>query len=309
MEKSKNEIFIEKARKIHNDKYDYSKVEYINAKTKVCIKCPIHGEFWQTPTDHLSGKGCKYCANNVKYTSEKFIEKAKKIHGNKYDYSNVNYVNNSTKVCIVCTEHGEFWQIPSSHLSGCGCKKCADKLNGFKRRDDTDFFIIKSQSKYKNAYDYSKVNYVTAKEKICIICPEHGEFWQTPDNHLRGHSCPKCNTSKLENEIRSILSENNIKFEEQKKFEWMGLQSLDFYITEYNIAIECQGIQHFEPNDHFGGNYGFNNIKERDIRKKELCSKNGVTILYYANYSYDFPYEVITDNKILIEKITNNKYI
>ena len=239
MEKSKNEIFIEKARKIHNDKYDYSKVEYINAKTKVCIKCPIHGEFWQTPTDHLSGKGCKYCANNVKYTSENFVEKSKKIHGNKYDYSNVNYVNNSTKVCI--------------------------------------------------------------------ICPEHGEFWQTPDNHLRGHSCPKCNTSKLENEIRSILSENNIKFEEQKKFEWMGLLSLDFYITEYNIAIECQGIQHFEPNDHFGGNDVFNDIKERDMRKKELCRENGVTILYYANYSYDFPYEVITDNKILIEKITNNK--
>ena len=106
-----------------------------------------------------------------------------------------------------------------------------------------------------------------------------------------------------------IKASNNIGFEEQKKFEWLGKQSLDFYLPDYHIAIECQGIQHFKPNEHFGSDDGFNNTTERDKHKKELCEENNIAIIYYANYSYDFPYEVVTDNEILIEKITNNKNI
>ena len=108
MEKTKNEIFIEKAKKVHGDKYDYSKVNYIDSKTKICIICPEHGEFWQTPSSHLRKRGCPFCANNIKYTNEKFIEKASAIHHNRYDYSKTKYVNNKTKVCIICPEHGEF---------------------------------------------------------------------------------------------------------------------------------------------------------------------------------------------------------
>ena len=304
-----NEIFIEKSKQIHGGKYDYSKVEYVNAKTKVCIICPEHGEFWQTPSDHLSGRGCRYCANNIKRSAEEFIGKAREIHGEKYDYSKVQYINNSTKVCIICPQHGEFWQVPSSHLSGMGCKKCADKMNSIKRRSNSIVFAEKSNIIYGNKYDYSNVIYLTAKDKVCIVCPKHGVFWQTPDSHIAGHSCPKCNASKLEDEVRNILSENNIGFEEQKKFEWLGKQSLDFYLPDYHIAIECQGIQHFKPNEHFGGDDGFNNTTERDKHKKELCEENNIAIIYYANYSYDFPYEVVTDNEILIEKITNNKNI
>ena len=121
--------FTEKAKKVHGDKYDYSKVEYINNKTKVCIICPEHGEFWQTPDSHLRGRGCRQCSiksmkDKQRLSTEDFIEKAKEIHGNKYDYSKVDYVNSQTKVCIICPKHGEFWQTPLNHLKGKGCPDC-----------------------------------------------------------------------------------------------------------------------------------------------------------------------------------------
>ena len=131
MKKLTLESFLERAEKIHNNKYDYSKVEYVNAKTKVCIICPKHGEFWQTPDNHLKGKGCAYCANVKKITTEEFIERAREVHGDKYDYSSSVYVNNKTKIKIICPIHGEFELTPNAHLQGRGCKKC----NKIKKED------------------------------------------------------------------------------------------------------------------------------------------------------------------------------
>ena len=120
------EEFIKRAREVHGDKYDYSKVEYINSNTKVCIICPEHGEFWQTPGSHLSGKGCEKCVR-PSYDTKSFVDCAKKIFGDKYDYSKVEYVNTKTKVCIICSKHGEFWMKPNVHLQGCGCNLCFKK--------------------------------------------------------------------------------------------------------------------------------------------------------------------------------------
>jgi hypothetical protein len=107
--KINTEIFIEKAKKVHKDKnYDYSKVDYINSSTLVTIICPIHGEFKQIPSNHLRGKGCPYCAGHARLNNEIFIERSNKIHNFKYDYSKVEYVNNSTPVTIICPIHGEF---------------------------------------------------------------------------------------------------------------------------------------------------------------------------------------------------------
>ena len=113
--KKTKEEFIKEATEKHNGKYDYSKVEYVNSKTKVCIICPEHDEFWQTPSNHTRGQGCPYCGHNVtgkskRSSKEEFIKKANEKHKGKYDYSKVNYMNNSTKVCIICPEHDEFWQ-------------------------------------------------------------------------------------------------------------------------------------------------------------------------------------------------------
>ena len=141
----KNNIFIEKARQIHNDKYDYSKVNYVNSRTKVCIICPTHGEFWQTPHNHLKGYGCAECGKEKshlpKITTEDFISKSKERHGNKYDYSKAYYKTWDAKVCIICPEHGEFWQTPSNHINGSGCPKCANEKRKNALLKDTKLFV------------------------------------------------------------------------------------------------------------------------------------------------------------------------
>lgn len=240
-----------------------------------------------------------------KLTNNQFIEKAKKIHGEKYDYSKVEYINNRTKVCIICPIHGEFWQTPNKHLLGSGCQICGNELISIIKRSNKIDFINKANFVHNHKYDYSKVEYVNARTKVCIICPEHGEFWQTPDDHLHGKECPFCKTSKIEKLISNVLCENNVSFEQQKKFEWLGKQSLDFYLPDYNIAIECQGKQHFEAVEHFGGLKGFKKTLLRDKKKRKLCKNNNIGLLYYSDLNIDFPYEVITDINNLINVIKN----
>ena len=300
--------FIDRAREIHGDKYDYSKVNYINSSTKICIICSVHGEFWQTPHMHLHGQGCLRCAKDTlkminSMETNVFIDRAKEIHGDKYDYSKVNYINNHTKVCIICPVHGEFYIRPLNHLHlKQGCSKCANvECLGVEN------FIDRAREIHGDKYDYSKVEYVNNHTKVCIICPKHGEFWQTPNRHLCGCGCPICNESKLEREVNKLLIENKINFEYQKKFDWLDKQSLDFYLPEYNIAIECQGRQHFMCDLN-----GWNNIEHLhktlllDKRKMELCLKHNIVILYYSNLNIEYPYFVIEGKHNLLKEI--NKY-
>jgi rubrerythrin len=196
MEKKSLDTFISQANDTHSGKYDYSKVNYLNAHTKVCIICPVHGEFWQRPQDHIDKKqGCPKCSfDNRKLTHDEFISKAKEVHGNRYDYSKVEYKGWKQKVCIICPIHGEFWQDPTSHIAKhhkSGCPKCGKSIT-----KTTEQFIQEAIKIHGNKYDYSKVNYINAQTKICIICPEHGEFLQKPYMHLRGNGCPKCNINK-----------------------------------------------------------------------------------------------------------------
>lgn len=336
-------IFCEKAKEIHGNKYDYSKVDYIKAKSKVCIICPEHGEFWQTPDSHLKGSGCPVCGNinsSIKQTLSlaDFIQKAKEIHDDKYDYSKVEYVNHQIKVYIICPEHGEFWQTPNNHLSGKGCPKCIGRNkttqdfideviqkfgniydfnktkyinsqtkvtigynNKFfeieprkllvsskpitkERVYNQNDFIEKAKEIHGNKYDYSKVDYINSQTKVCIICPEHGEFWQRPNVHLNKHGCPFCKTSKLEEIVKLELNKNNIRYIHQyypkilsKKFSH---QSLDFYLPDYNIAIECQGRQHFIPIKYFGGEEKLKQQIILDSTKFKKCNDNGIKILY-----------------------------
>jgi very-short-patch-repair endonuclease len=300
------EEFIEKAREVHGNKYDYSKVDYVSNHTKVCIICPEHGEFLQEPIAHLRGQNCPICGRKIARDKlskgrDKFIEAAKLIHGDRYDYSKVEYVNSDTKVTIICPIHGEFEIQPKHHLSGCGCQKCKRGENAKKLTLTTEEFIEKARKVHGDKYDYSKVEYVNSHKKVCIICPIHGEFMQAPNDHLNGRGCRICSESKLEAKISNLLNENKIVYERQKMFFWLGRKSLDFYLPNYNIAIECQGIQHFQEVKHFKDK--FNEIKERDKIKKKLCDENGVRILYYSDLKIEYPYEVITNTDELINMI------
>lgn len=181
------EMFIEKANNIHNNKYDYSESIYINGKNKIKIKCIQHGIFEQLPTNHLNGQNCPECQTNKKVTKEDFIKRSIKIHGNKYDYTNINFTIMTNPIEIICKNHGVFTQLPVYHVNGNGCYKC----HGLTKT--TEDFINKANKIHKNLYNYSKVKYENARKKILIICKQHGDFKQSPNDHLSGNGCTKCN--------------------------------------------------------------------------------------------------------------------
>ena len=187
----KTNEFIDKAIQIHGDKYNYSKVEYINAKTKVQIICKEHGEFLQTPNKHLMGQGCSKCgketiSNRFRTSTNDFINKSMQIHGDKYNYSKVQYINAKTKVIIICKKHGEFLQSPNNHLYGYGCINCRNENSGNSQRLTNNDFINKAKQIHGDKYDYSKVQYINSHLNVKIICNIHGEFNQKPNNHLNG---------------------------------------------------------------------------------------------------------------------------
>ena len=233
------EDFITKAKEVHGDKYDYSNVEYVNTNVKVCIICPEHGEFCQSPHGHLRGRGCPKCGANKSRKSrtsntEIFIEKARKIHGDKYDYSKINYINKCTKVCIVCPEHGEFWQTPGSHTNtGNGCPLCGNKNGSEKRLKSINIFIKQAKEIHGDKYDYSKVEYSGNHEKVIIICPEHGEFLQSPDKHLQGCGCPKCAGNVKSNAKEFIEKSKKIH---GNKYDYSKVEYINCHT---NVCIIC----------------------------------------------------------------------
>lgn len=297
-----NDLYVEKARKAHGSKYDYSKVVYVNAKTKICIICAEHGEFLQLPSKHLAGNTCPVCAdkirnlNNLKKDSE-FIEEAQIKHNHKYSYDKVEYLNARTKLIITCEKHGDFHCTPNNHLRGKGCPKCVGK------NKSTDDWIEDAKQVHGDKYDYSKVHYKKCDSKVCIQCGVHGDFWQVAQYHLSGNGCPACKQSKLENEVDAILGKLSLKYERQYKPLFLkngkGQQSLDFFLHDYNIGIECQGEQHFKPIDFAGKgekwmNQLFDRNKNSDERKLKRCFSNGIKIIYvidkdeFRDMSYHF---------------------
>jgi very-short-patch-repair endonuclease len=304
---------IEAFAKKYGDKYDYSKVEYKGYHTNVYIICPKHGEFKVTPANFLLGKQCPKCKVEklrefFSLTTDEFIQKAKEIHGDKYDYSKVEYVNNNTDICVICPIHGEVWQTPANHLKNSGCRYCSCEKTHLAQKKTTEQFIKEARAIHGDKYDYSKVDYKGNKKDVIIICPIHGEFKQSPVSHLNGRGCKLCNESHLEKEVTKKLDLNGIIHNREKKFKWLGGKSIDFYLPQHNIAIECQGKQHFSPMIFFDKNDSFKNRVERDVCKKQLCEEHGVKLYYFSHENFDeFLGEKVYHNiDELIEKITNN---
>ena len=211
MKKLSTKEFITKANQIHNFKYDYSKTDYVNSRTKINIICKKHGSFLQNPNSHLQKCGCIKCYKN-KLSSQNFIKKALQIHENKYNYSKTIYKNNYTKIVIICKKHGIFLQRPSDHLNGSGCKKCTNNILTTKE------FITKANQIHNFKYDYSKTDYVNSRTKINIICKKHGEFYQQPRYHLNGHGCSFCSGRRIMTQdfIKKVNEIHNFKYDYSK---------------------------------------------------------------------------------------------
>lgn len=195
----KTSIFIEKARSVHGDRYGYGRAVYVRNKDKVVITCKNHGDFEQTPDSHLSGRGCIKCgleaiaAKRSQESRDGFIEKARAVHGDSYDYTNVEYVNAKTNVSIACANHGYFKQTPNNHLTGYGCTKCGIESRAAKKSQEAkDDFIEKACAIHGDRYDYSKAVYTRSRDKVIITCASHGVFEQRAREHLSGNGCPSC---------------------------------------------------------------------------------------------------------------------
>ena len=302
--------FVAKLKKIYGDYYDYSLVSYNDCNTPVKLICPKHGEFSATPNNLLQGHACKKCgkesySEKTKHTIEQFIEKARKIHGDKYDYSQSVYLGARKDITVICPEHGPFTQRASAHLLGQGCPKCADN-----QKIDKEEFIRRAREIHGDKYNYSKVDYINNYTKVIITCPEHGDFEQLPHSHLKGNGCRKCyDDPLLEREVFELLKKNCILFVQQKTFDELKDKrklKFDFYLPEYNVAIECQGIEHYKPIEFFGGVEAYNDRVKKDKMKIDFCKEHGIKLIHYSHLSkIKTDYPVIHTKKKLLTEIND----
>ena len=301
---SKLENFINNAKKIHKNKYEYLKTLYgRNNREKVIITCPKHGDFLQKPCKHLVGQGCPKCSGKNRTTQE-IIEKFRGVYNNKYDYSKVTYLGLHKKVCIICKIHGKFFQTPNNHLRNRQCPLCSEKrrLENIKKRRHTKKDVL---SKFRNVhgtkYDYSKFVYHTYHKKGKIICLKHGLFWQNADKHIRGEGCPKCvhRISKPEEEFLNYLKIPNTPTYRQLKIYH---SNVDGYDKNTNTIYEFLG-------DYYHGNPK----KFKLCDYNETCNKTFGELYYNTfekfrllkNLGYNIKYVWESDWKKFIKKETN----
>lgn len=286
----------------------FNNVEYVNNKTKVKLYCHYkddngneHGEFEITPGHFLNGERCPKCryiksALKKRRNINDVIELANKTHKNKYDYSLItSYKNDREKLPIICKEHGVFYQTMNNHIkSKQGCPICGKLKSSFDKILTSEEFIIRSNERHNNKYDYSKVEYIKSGDKVKIICPTHGEFEQIARNHLFGQGCPKCfqEKSNFEKEvfeyIKTILPNENI-IENDRTI--LNGKELDIYIPNLKISFEINGlIWHSEK---------FNDEKKYHLRKTQLCEKQGIRLIHI------FEDEWVDKNDICKSRILN----
>lgn len=252
------EIMMNRLINKHGNRFDYSKMIYTGAHKNIIITCRKHNHtFSQRIDHHLYGMGgCPKCqAEDVSIfhssNTKEYIEKAKIIHGDLYDYSKVIYTGSLNNIIIICPIHGEFILIASNHLTGYGCHKC--KLESFSHYDS---FILRANIKYNNKYDYSKVIFLDNNEKVKIICPIHGLFNQTPNNHMQSvDGCPKCGREIYFKEMRKIRFQSFLN-ETAKKHNNKYDYSKSIYLGSHDdIEIGCPIHGYFwqRASRHLGG--------------------------------------------------------
>lgn len=282
------EQFIEDMNRIYGKKLKFNFNEYTRKSGTVTAICPKHGQIKHTAAYWLTGKGCDYC--NGKFFPKDFVKLAKKVHGDRYDYSKTEVPKSTqSKVTIICPEHGEFKQFVWLHLSGCKCPSCAAYPNRLTKEERGELFIQKAKERYGNKFDYSKVNYVNNDTPVEIYCKEHHvSFMTTPDTHIRKGSgaCPNCVRSEGEALIYAFLSKRSIKFHTQYKLEHDNPKCkrtyliADFYVPDYNLVIEFNGIQHYKSFPFFNNKeWTLEDQQIRDATLIDVLQRKGIRLL------------------------------
>ena len=272
----KTKLFIEKARKIHGDKYDYSKVEYTKSREKIIVICKEHGLFEQTANSHIQCIGCPVCgrikASKTKtFTHDEFIKKANEVHNNLFDYSKVEYINSQTKVIITCKIHGDFEQMPNSHLQGCMCWDCG-RIKLIEAQSFTiDEFIKRAHEIHNHKYDYSQVIYTGANNDVIIICKTHGKFNQRPSKHINcKQGCAMCSGKynfTTEEFINKCLITHGNKYDYSKS---------QYVNSKTKVLITCKKCGDFEqnPSEHYNAGANCPNCINSNYSKQSIIYLN-----------------------------------
>jgi hypothetical protein len=238
------EQFLEKAKEVHGDKYDYSKSVYKNNYTPIEINCLKHGKFFQTSTSHINrGAGCPKCGlersiEKQRKSPKEFLKQIKTVHGDKYDFSKTQYKGATEKVIVTCPKHGDFGVTAHHLLDGAGCPKCARENTGKSNSLSQDEFINRSNLVHDDKYDYSNVEYNGINNRVKIICPIHGEFLQTPNTHMSGGGCQKCGFESISQNNISNTKDfiKSAKIVHGKKYDY---SLVDYKINTTPVKISC----------------------------------------------------------------------
>lgn len=333
MKKNKEEDVIQRIEKICKEKSDYVKTltflgfvddQWIGNTTKLILECSLHGKWETTSYVHfINGTGCRQCSilskNKEKMDkySKEFLEKAKIIHKNKYDYSLVNYTKANNYINIICPVHGIFQQTPNSHLNGTGCPKCGKIIQAKNHSLTTEEFVRRSKEVHGDKYDYSKTVYKLSTEKILITCKKHGDFYQYPYHHTAGRGCPLCKNSTGEKLIYDYLFDLGIKFNSQVRIkgEIFGKQSdlviidFSFKIKNQTYWIEFNGEQHYKFCQFFHNqNYqNFINQVNRDNAIRKYALEHNICFLEIPYLDIDRIPKILelflNENKNIVTKI------
>lgn len=306
-----NEEFINRLRDMFGDNYDYSKVKYNGTRGYVTIVCPKHGEFKARVGTLSRGVGCLKCKEEerLKKFNDLYIKKFKEYYPD-LDYSKTVYTGWDTRIVITCPKHGDFEVLPNHFLRYKGCPKCSAESHAKYMQKSLDDFLKDARRIHGTRYDYSRVEYNDSHTKVCIVCPEHGEFWQTPNSHIQGSGCPSCSSSKGEEEVCNILLSNGIKFMREytiqvpNEINTSGHAYIDFYLPEYNTFVEYNGIQHYNPKMAFGGSFKFERQQARDEYVRQYCKDNNIKLIE-IRYDEDV-WEVLT-RELLDNQTTNEE--
>ena len=261
------------------NKLDLPIEKYINTRTKIKHMCKKGHIYSQRPADHLKGDGCRICSGNKKKNPEEYLKECKEKG---LDLPVEDYVNATTKINHICSKGHIYPQTPNSHLYGQGCPKCSGNM----RKSHEDYYNECKESKL----DLPIERYVNIGTKIKHKCKYNHIYSQRPADHLRSIGCPLCSESHGEKFIRNYLDKHNIKYEPQKRFHDLKDKqplSYDFYLPNYNILIEYQGIQHFESVSFNGKDYtDLDKQKRHDNLKRAYAKDNGYRLLE-LHYSLD----------------------
>lgn len=192
------ETFMQRAKEVGGGMYTYDKAVYVRNNQKLIVTCRKHGDFLISSGNLFFGKGCPECANERRGTyranaaAKKFVSEATAKHNGKYTYERSVYLAAKKPITVTCPLHGDFVTEPDRHLRGSGCQKCAEEARTEAKRMSQEEFISIASRVHNQAYDYSEVAYKLSSDKVKIVCPVHGPFWQTPNSHLQGTGCESC---------------------------------------------------------------------------------------------------------------------